>query len=340
MKVKIKLFLLIIIAIIIYFIFPRDSDKLIYIPPKNDKYAFEAIAYQDTPLNSVDYIILSSLGAKEGWVRVESKINLFNLYNKILSNKREKTRKMVMYGGENIELFTKKIAKQANLNSSKLVKKYKEIAFYKEGDIVAKKYDIPYKTTENSTISYMVYKGHNEYRKLLKNSDIRLPSKEFKRYLIIASIIEKETQDYSEMPYISAVIYNRLNKNMKLQLDATLNYGKRAHTPITPKIIKSDNTKYNTYKFKGLPPEPICSPSINAFKAALNPAKVDYLYFVKNGKKHTFSKDYKEHTKKVVVYKNRLKARKKERVYKLINRWVRVEFPMPFPKFNFNLPIK
>jgi UPF0755 protein len=340
LRVQIKLFLLLIIGIILYFIFPRVSDKLIYIPSSEDKYAFEAIEYQNTPISSADFIILSFLGVKEGWVRVKTDTNLFELYNIILQNKREKTRKMVMYGGESIESFAKKIAKQAKLDSNKILNKYREIAFYKEGDIIARKYNIPFNTTEGSTIAYMVYKGHSIYRDLIKNRDFKLPSNEFKKYLIIASIIEKETQNYKEMPLISAVIHNRLKNDMKLQLDATLNYGKRAHIPITPKIIKSDNSKYNTYKHKGLPPEPICSPSATAFRAALNPAKVDYLYFVKRGNKHTFSKEYKEHTKKVAIYKSNLDKNRRKRVYRVLNSWVKLNFPTPYPKFNFSLPIK
>ncbi len=340
MRFQIKLILLFLIAIAIYLIFPRYSDKLIYIPSSKDKYAFEALEYQDTPISSIDFIILSFLGAKEGWVRVESNTNLFKLYNLILKNRREKTRKMVMYGGDDISSFVKKIAKQAKLDSHKLLEKYRDIAFYKEGDIIARRYNIPFNTTESSTIAYMVYKGHSIYRDLLKDKGIKLPSSEFKKYLIIASIIEKETQNYKEMPLISAVIHNRLKKGMKLQLDATLNYGKRAHTPITPKIIKSDNSKYNTYKYKGLPPEPICSPSANAFKAALNPAKVDFLYFVKKGNRHTFSKKYKEHTKKVAIYKSNLDKNRRKRVYRVLNSWVKLNFPIPYPKFNFSLPIK
>ena len=340
MRVKLKIFLLLLILIVVYFIYPRVSDKLIYIPPSSDKYAFESIEFQDTPISSVDYIILSFLGAKEGWVRVEPNTNMFNLYNKILQNKREKTRKMVMYGGESIDSFLEKISKQAKLDKRKLLEKYNQIAFYKEGDIVARKYNIPFNTTESSTIAYMVYKGHSIYRDLLNKKDIKLPSKEFKKNLTIASIIEKETQKYKEMPLISAVIYNRLKKDMKLQLDATLNYGKMAHTIITPKIIRKDKSKYNTYKHKGLPPEPICSPSTVAFKAALNPADKEYLYFVKKGSGHTFSKDYKEHTKKVVLYKNNLKKSRRKRVYRLINRWVKINFPTPYPKFNFYLSIK
>ncbi len=340
MKIFIKLILLIIVAFLIYLFFPRDSDRLIYIPKKSDRYAMESISYQDTPINSFDYSLLKLFDFKDGWIRVESRTNLYKIFKKILKGSREKSRKMVMYGGESIEDFSKKIAKQANLGSSKVLKKYRDIAYYSEGDITAKRYNIPYETTESSTIAYMVYRGHNIYRDILKGSGVKFPSKEFKRYLIIASIIEKETQNYDEMPFISAVIHNRLNKNMRLQFDATLNYGKNRHRVITPYIIKSDNSRYNTYKYKGLPPEPLCSPSVVAFKAALYPAAVDYLYFVKSGERHKFSKDYKSHIKRVSIYKRDVRSRIAQRVKRVINGGVKVDFPEFKPKFNFNLPIK
>jgi UPF0755 protein len=81
-------------------------------------------------------------------------------------------------------------------------------------------------------------------------------------------------------------------------MDGTLNYGLNSHKKVTPKMIKDDNSIYNTYKVPALPKYPIASVSISALKAALHPAKTDYLYFVrvKDGV-HKFTKSYKEHIK-------------------------------------------
>ena len=104
------------------------------------------------------------------------------------------------------------------------------------------------------------------------------------------------------MPLISAVIQNRLKKGIKLQMDATLNYGKYSHTAITPAIIKHDLSKYNTYKNKGLPPEPIGSVSKVSLLSAFLPERVDYLYFVKKPHGgHIFSKTYKQHQARVCL---------------------------------------
>lgn len=119
----------------------------------------------------------------------------------------------------------------------------------------------------------------------------------------IASIIEKEAQFESDMPLIAAVIYNRLQKNMRLQCDVTIrypldNYGKH----LTYADLQLDSP-YNSYKHAGLPPTPICNPGRAALEAAVHPAKADYLYFVSmNNGAHLFSKTYQEHRAAVRKY--------------------------------------
>ena len=98
------------------------------------------------------------------------------------------------------------------------------------------------------------------------------------------------------MPIVSAVIRNRLDKKMRLQMDGSLNYGKYSHTKVTPEMIRNDTTSYNTYRYDGIPEAPVGSVSFKAIQAAIFPANVDYLYFVRNKNGvHSFSKTYKEH---------------------------------------------
>ena len=317
----------------IYLLIPLKSDKLIYIPSAKDKDFNQAIKLQDTPLNSFDLAILRVFKIKSGWVRVSTPINRYKLYQVLLNAKREPTRKVVMYGGDTILNFSKTVAKQTNLNVDKLIKAYEELSPFYEAGILAQKYDIPYNTTEHSLMSYMINKTNSYYKNLAKKEGVDFYSKAFKNKLIIASIIEKETQNYKEMPLISAVIQNRLKKGMKLQMDATLNHGKYSHTVITPTIIKYDLSKYNTYRNKGLPPEPIGSVSKVALLSAFLPANVDYLYFVKKPKGgHIFSKTYKKHQGRVKIYKDNL-ARKRL-IYKLINRKIDIKFPIIVPKVH------
>ena len=123
--------------------------------------------------------------------------------------------------------------------------------------------------------------------------------------LTLASIIGKESGVSSEKPLISAVFHNRIKLGMKLQSDPTAIYGLPEDVKIVlSKHLKLDNP-YNTYRFKGLPPGPIANPDIDSIKAALYPAKVNYLYFVaKNDGTHQFSTDLASHNRAILIYRN------------------------------------
>ncbi len=102
--------------------------------------------------------------------------------------------------------------------------------------------------------------------------------------LTLASLVQREAANVSDMPLISGIIWNRLNQGMMLGIDATLQYvrgntGKGWWAPITVADKKIDSP-YNTYTRTGLPPHPIANPSISAISAVLNPAKTDCLYYL------------------------------------------------------------
>jgi len=133
--------------------------------------------------------------------------------------------------------------------------------------------------------------------------------------VILASIVEKEATLSKEKPIIASVFINRLRKGMKLQSDPTvlfaLSGGKSStYKRVLYKDLQIDNP-YNTYKYEGLPPTPICNVGMDTLEAVLNPAKTDYLYFVvdvNKPKAHVFSATYKEHTKNANNFRNKKKA--------------------------------
>ncbi len=123
----------------------------------------------------------------------------------------------------------------------------------------------------------------------------------------VASIVEKEVAQDSERPLVAGVFTNRLAKNMPLQTDPTVIYAALLEDRYRGTIYASDlksSSPYNTYRHTGLPPGPICNPGLAALRAAISPAKTDYLYFVSDANGHSrFSATLKEHTGAVLAYR-------------------------------------
>ncbi len=122
----------------------------------------------------------------------------------------------------------------------------------------------------------------------------------------IASIIQREAAGKKDMNLISGVIWNRLFRGMTLDMDATLQYVKGDSDNWWPKVKSSDKfviSPFNTYKNKGLPPMAISNPSIDAIKAAMNPAKTDCLFYLhdNSGQIHC-TKTYEAHKANVQRY--------------------------------------
>ncbi|MAS87382.1 MAG: aminodeoxychorismate lyase [Micavibrio sp.] len=137
-----------------------------------------------------------------------------------------------------------------------------------------------------------------------------LPIKTKEEALILASIIEKETAVKSETRRVAGVFVNRLKRGMLLQTDPTVIYAitqgvieDKGQGPLGRRLLHKDleiDSKYNTYKYAGLPPGPICNPGAEAIRAALNPEEHDYVYFVADGSGgHAFSKTLNEHNNNV-----------------------------------------
>lgn len=118
-----------------------------------------------------------------------------------------------------------------------------------------------------------------------------------------ASLIEREAKIDSERSKIAGVIENRLKKNMKLQIDATVVYAISDGLYDVERVLYKDldiNSPYNTYRYEGLPVGPISNPGIKSIKAAINPDKHDYLYYRTDENKkdgsHIFTKNFEQHT--------------------------------------------
>jgi UPF0755 protein len=123
--------------------------------------------------------------------------------------------------------------------------------------------------------------------------------------LTIASLVERETAVASERKLVSAVIHNRLDREMRLGIDASLRYGLGVEgtRPLTAAHLRS-GTPYNTHRFEGLPPTPIANPGLPSIRAAARPAAVPYLYYLRrpNSLRHFFTASEAEFCAKALEF--------------------------------------
>jgi UPF0755 protein len=180
-----------------------------------------------------------------------------------------------------------------------------------EGYLYPDTYDLPPLYGAKNTI---VRQLENFERKVMPLID---DPRDLNRILTIASMVELEAALDEERPVIAGVIENRIRRNMRLQIDATVLYALGEWRTLTYADYRSVDSPYNTYMADGLPPGPICSPSVASVKGALEPAEHNYLYYVAypTGGAHMFAQTYDQHRANIRK-RNELRAqqaREKER---------------------------
>ena len=270
-------------------------------PPGSVSNIITQLSKKGYALTPIDTYLLVMMGKPQsGWITIGStQLNRIDFLHKLVTAKAQMV-EVTLIPGETTTIFLEETARQLKLNRDKLQHYFDRYSSYKEAGIYANTYYVPFGIREKHLILFLTSQTDKKYRALSEKIYGTYDVKNWNRLLTIASIIQKEAASSEEMPLIASVIYNRLKKRMALQMDGSLNYGAYSHSKITPERIRSDRTRFNTYKYKGLPPYPVCAVSIDAIKAAIKPAKSDYLYFMKNSRgSHDFSKTFKEHRKNV-----------------------------------------
>ena len=239
----------------------------------------------------------SGRNIKAGSYELRGKYNIVELISMLESGK-SKVFKFTIIEGNTVKNVIDKLVADGKGKRENFEKAFKEIDFSYptpdgnfEGYLYPETYFIPESYDEKSIINIFL-------KEFLKKFPVEsYPDKdEFYQKLIMASILEREAAVESEKPIMASVFYNRIAKNMTLSADSTVNfvfnYEKKR---IYYKDLEVDSP-YNTYKNKGLPPGPICNPTVSSVEAAYHPADTEYLFFVtKGGGEHFFSKTYKEH---------------------------------------------
>jgi UPF0755 protein len=223
--------------------------------------------------------------------------------------------------GQTIKQIAKLVESKLMLSSEKFIKATRNDTLIEslglkgkvknlEGFLFPDTYQLPAAIDEVMLVEILVKEfkrkisGSPEIMDKMKENNMDLLSA-----VTLGSIIEAETALKPELLIISGVYHNRLNKNMKLEADPTVNYA----LPDGPKqrLLFKDlkiDSPYNTYKYTGLPPGPINNPGYAAILAAVNPEKNNYLYFVATGEGgHKFSVTYEEHQKAIKEYRKKQK---------------------------------
>ncbi|WMM23258.1 endolytic transglycosylase MltG [Tissierella sp. MB52-C2] len=297
---------------------PDDSsDVLIVIPSSSSVSTIANILHENklikSPLIFKIKVKTSNVAStlKAGEYNLSTDMDLDTIISKLVKGGKDRNIvKFTIPEGYELEQMAEKLAKEGIVNEERFIqlssdkKNFEEeFPFLKElekgqsleGFLFPSTYEIFAGAREEDVIEKMLHEFEKVYEKdlasKLKELDISL-----NEAVTLASIVEREGKVDEERPLMSAVFYNRIKKDMMLQSCATVQYvlGERKEV-LTNEDTRIDSP-YNTYINQGLPPGPIASPGEASLVAAVNPADVDYLFFVLTGDgTHTFTKTYEEH---------------------------------------------
>jgi UPF0755 protein len=171
-----------------------------------------------------------------------------------------------------------------------------------EGYLFPDTYLVPRDADLNMVISLL----RNNFNKKMESVGLTPDDSRLPNIVTTASLIEREAITDEEKPLIAGILANRMDLGMALQVDATIQYVKGSKEKWWPQITTDDykgvDSAYNTYLAPGLPPGPIANPGIEAIKAAMNPMKTRYLYYIHSKGKIYPAETVEEHNANVRRY--------------------------------------
>ena len=239
---------------------------------------------------------------------------------KVISSPSKDRVRVTLVEGWSLDRFAEELEKKIQIDTEKFLELCNDADFIEElnidmmsleGFLFPDTYILLRTYTEEEIIKVFVNQFLYNYEDLLNTIDT-VDMMSMREITTLASIIQGEAIFDDEMPTIASVYYNRLDSNMLLQADPTIQYiipGKPRR--LFNKDLNIDNP-YNTYKYKGLPPGPINNPGLAAIKATLEPKDTDYYYFVSDGEgRHIFTMNNEEHNKAKLVLKRKRRIKRK-----------------------------
>ena len=259
--------------------------------------------YDDLKLNYgiIDRIYLKLNGGniklKVGTYKFNGKFSKYEIIKKIKNSETNGLKLTIPEGFTSKQLFARMEALELG-TTEEINKALSEVDFpypHENNNFEGYFYPETYIFSENVTTKQVIQTILAEFLK--KFPPEKYPDKQkFYDTLKMASIVEAEVPDAVDKPKVAGIFLKRLEIGMRLESDATLKYelGRQA----TRNELKQQNTPYNSYKVKGLPPTPIGNPPIETFKAVLNAEKTDNLFFFTHKGKTYYSKTHEEHLQK------------------------------------------
>lgn len=227
-----------------------------------------------------------------GDYRLSPSLNLFQIVSTLSKSPLEV--RVTIPEGLRREEIAAKFAKSLDQNSS-FMTEFLDQSKGMEGSLFPDTYSISNNATPGAIIAKMEANFHTKVDSLTP-SDTNLSKSQL---LVLASLIERETKLGDERPVVAGILLNRLNSGWPLQIDATVQYAVATSKCKTTNLScswweplgsgdLSINSPFNTYKNVGLPPSPIANPGLTAIKAAYNPEKSGYFYYIhdKEGQIH------------------------------------------------------
>lgn len=181
------------------------------------------------------------------------------------------------------------------------IKQGNGVKYRLEGYLFPNTYEFDSDSTAHEIINTLLGEFEKQYNAVKNENKTDMDMNDI---IITASLIEREAKLDSERSLISGVIQNRLKEDMPLQIDATVVYAISDGLYDVDRVFYKDlevDSPYNTYKYNGLPAGAICSPGIASVKAAMNPAKHNYMFYrtdsSKNDGSHIFTETFNQHVK-------------------------------------------
>ncbi len=285
---------------------------MVVVPQGSLKKVFFSLKEQGVDINALDWLFLRLMGMpKKGYIDMgDGALRKGDFLVRLIKGK-VALRSATLIPGETRYFFTQILSETYQLEISELNDAYESIAprlngsVIEDGVILPDTYHLPLGENAFKIMQALISQSLKKHEALSKQWLGYYHKEEWFEKIILASIVQKEAANVEEMPLIASVIFNRLKKGMPLQMDGALNYQEFSHIKVTKDRIKNDSTPYNTYRFKGLPKNPVGSVSIEAIRAVIFPKETNFLYFVKMpNKKHAFSATYKEHLQNINLSNN------------------------------------